>query len=191
MIVAGKEIYMSRLSKILSIVVVVVFALACNFVTQPINDAQNLALTAQSVATLIPVETLQALPSLIPAETLQALPSAIPTLEALASALPDFGNMFNPQGTPVQEWMGIPIMPQATAGQEFSEQNTYSFRVNATTTEIQDFYTEQLTTLGWEQPFSFPLEAEGGIMIFQKDESALTITIISSEGSLVVALTLA
>ena len=108
---------MSRLSKILSLTVVVLFVLACNFVTQPINDAQNLAKTAQALGTALPVETLQALPSLIPAETLQALPSAVPTLEAIAT---QFGGFFDPQGTPVQEWKGIPIMPQATAGQEFS-----------------------------------------------------------------------
>src|SRR5215212_6901044 len=111
---------MTRLSKILSFIVVLVFLLACNMVTQPLNDAQNLAQTAQAVASSIPLETLQAVPSaiasVIPQETLQALPSAMPTIEALAT---NFGNMFDPQGTPVQEWKGIPIMPQASAGQEF------------------------------------------------------------------------
>jgi hypothetical protein len=186
---------MSRLAKFLSLTGLIVFLLACNFVTQPLDDAQNLAQTAQALGTSIPIETLQALPSVIesaiPAETLQALPSAMPTLEALASALPDFSNIFNPQGTPVQEWRGIPVMPQATAGQEFAENNTYSFRVAATAQEVQDFYNTQLEPLGWNQPFSFPLEDEGGIMVFQKDESVLTITIVASEGSLVVALTLA
>ena len=66
---------MSRLSRLLAISVLVLLVLACNFVTQPINNAQNLAGTAQALGTLIPIETLQALPSLIPAETLQALPS--------------------------------------------------------------------------------------------------------------------
>ena len=182
---------MSRLSKFLMVTIVVVFLLACNFVTQPINDAQNLAQTAQALGTAIPIETLQALPSLIPAETLQALPSAVPTLEALASAMPDFESMLNPQGTPVQEWKGIPIMPQATAGQEFSENNTYSFKAQVTTTEVQEFYSEQLTALGWTQPFSVPIQAEGGIMVFQKEGSGLTVTITASEGSAVVILTLA
>ena len=182
---------MSRLSKFLSLTVVIVFLLACNFVTGPIQDAQNLAETAQSVSTLIPFETLQALPSAIPAETLQALPSAIPTVEALASALPDFGNMFDPQGTPVQDWRGVPIMPQATAGQEFSENNTYSFRAPVTVQEVQDFYNQNLASLGWEQSFSLPLETEGGFIAFQKDGSTLTVTITSFEGSVVVILTLA
>jgi hypothetical protein len=182
---------MSRLSKFLFVSVLVVFILACNFVTEPINDAQNLAKTAQALGTAIPIETLQALGSAIPAETLQALPSAVPTLEALASALPDVSNMFNPQGTPVQEWKGIPIMPQATAGQEFSENNSYSFRANVTAKEVQDFYNEQLTALGWTQPFSFPVEEGGGLLTFQKDDSSLLITITSSEGSTVVLLTMA
>jgi hypothetical protein len=185
---------MSRLSKFLSLTVLLSFVLACNFVTQPINDAQNLAQTAQAIGTTIPIETLQALPSAIasaiPQETLQALPSAVPTLEALASALPDFGDMFNPQGAPVPEWRGIPVPPEAIAGQEFSENNTYSFKTNLTAQQIQDFYNEKLTALGWEQPFSFPMGEEGGLMSFQKEQSSLAVTIIPSEGSIVVLLVL-
>lgn len=181
---------MSRQSKILSLTLLLLFLLACNFVTQPLNDAQNLAQTAQAIGTAIPIETLQALPSaiasVIPAETLQALPSAVPSLEAMAT---NIGNMFDPQGTPVQQWNGIPIMPQASAGQEFSQNSSYSFRFTGTTQEVQDFYNEQLTALGWSQPFSFPVEAEGGILTFQKENSTLLITITASEGSVVVLLT--
>jgi hypothetical protein len=185
---------MSRLSKILSLMVLLVFLLACSFVTQPLNEAQNLAQTAQAVASSLPIETLQAaasqIASAIPAETLQALPSAMPTLQALASSLPDFGNMFDPQGTPVQEWRGIPILPQATAGQEFSENNTYSFKANVTAKEVQDFYNEKLAALGWSQPFSLPIQAEGGLLVFQKEQSSLAITITTTEGSAVVLLVL-
>jgi hypothetical protein len=166
---------------------VVLFILACNFVTQPIKDAQNLAGTAQSLATAIPIQTLQALPSALPMETLEALPSVAPTIEALAT---DFGDFLNPQGTPVQEWKGIPIMPQATAGQEFTERDTYSFKAPVTTKDVQDFYNQKLTDLGWKQPFSVPGGAEGGIMTFQKDNSTLVVTITSSDNSVVVLLTL-
>lgn len=178
---------MSRLSKFLTVSVVVVFVLACNFVTQPVKDVQNLAGTAQSLATAIPIQTLEALPSALPMETLQALPSVAPTLEALAT---DFGNLRNPQGTPAQEWKGIPIMPQATAGQEFTANNTYSFKAPVTTKEVQDFYNEKLTALGWTQPFSLPVGAEGGIMTFQKDNSTLLVTITSSDKSVVVLLSM-
>src|SRR5689334_17679362 len=104
MIVVGKEFYMSRLSKILFVTVVVLFVLACNLVTQPIKDAQNVAGTVKSLATAVPIQTLQALPSaiasVIHAETLVALPSMAPSLEALAT---DFGNLLNPQSAPATE----------------------------------------------------------------------------------------
>ena len=179
---------MSRLSKYLAISLVIVFILACNFVTQPIKDAQEIAGTAQAIGTLVPVETLRALPSLIPAETLQALPSTVPTFEAIAT---QFGGFFNPQGTPVQEWKGIPIMPQATTGQEFPDNNTYSFKANVTTKEVQDFYNEKLSALGWKQAMSFPVQEEGGIIVFQKDSNILTITMAASEGVTTVVLTMA
>ena len=183
---------MSRLSKFLFVFGVVMFVLACNFVTQPIKDAQNLAGTAEAIGSAIPIETLQALPSaiasVIPAETLQALPSSAPTIEALAT---QFGNTLNPQGAPAQEWKGIPIMPQATAGQEFSESSTYSFKATITTKEVEDFYNEKLTALGWNQPLKIPVGAEGGIMTFQKDSSTLVITITASNGEVVVLLTMA
>jgi hypothetical protein len=164
----------------------ILFVLACNFVTQPIEDVQNIAGTAQALGTAIPIETLQALASAIPAETLQSLPSAVPTFEALAT---QFGNFFNPQGTPVSEWNGIPIMPQATAGQEFNA-TTYSFKATATATEAQDFYNAQLTSLGWTQLFSMPGGAEAAVLSFEKDDTSLLITIAPAEGSIVVLLNL-
>ena len=182
---------MSRFTKILSLLVVVLFVLACNFVTQPVKDVQDLAGTAQSIASSIPIETIQALPSaiasVIPAETLEALPSSVPTFEALAT---QFGNTLNPQGTPAQEWRGIPVMPQATAGQEFSENNLYSFKASATTQEVLDFYNEKLKGLGWNESLNMPGGTEGGFMAFQKDSSILTIVITSSDNSVVVLLTM-
>jgi hypothetical protein len=194
MIMTGKEIHMSRVSKILMVSVVILFVLACNFVTQPVRDVQNLAGTAEAIGSAIPIETLQALPSaiasMIPAETLQALPSAAPTIEALAT---QFGNALDPQGAPAQEWKGVPVMPQATAGQEFTENGTniYSFKASATAQEVQDFYKDKMTALGWNQSFSMPGGSEGGFMAFQKDSSFLTIVITSSDNGVVVLLTLA
>jgi len=181
---------MSRLNKFISITIFVLFVLACNFVTQPIEDVQNVAGTAQSIASALPMETLQALASQVasqvPAETLQALPSAAPTLEALAT---QFGSMFNPQGTPVEAWKDIPIMPEATAGQEFDSQN-YSFKTSATVQDVQNYYNEQLAGLGWTQISNVPSDTNGAIMLFSKGSNVLTILITSNEGSTVVILTL-
>jgi len=181
---------MSRINKLISITILVLFILACNFVTQPIKDVQNVAGTAQSIASALPIETIQALASQvasqIPVETLQALPSAAPSLEALAT---QFGNMFNPQGTPVETWNDIPIMPEATAGQEF-DSKTYSFKTNATVQDVQNYYNEQLPGLGWSQTFNVPADANGAIMVFSKGSNVLTLTISVPEGSTVVILTL-
>ena len=171
---------MSRLNKLVSITILVLFILACNFVTQPIRDVQNVAETAQSFASALPVETIRALASQVPVETLQSLQTVIP----------DFGNYFDPQGTPVEVWRDIPIMPQATAGQEF-DNGTYSFKADATLQEAQNYYSEQLKDLGWNQTFSMPADANGAVMIFSKDSNILTVTMASLEGSTVVILTLA
>lgn len=181
---------MSRLNKSLSITILVLFVLACNFVTEPIRDVQNVAETAQSFASALPVETLQALASQVasqvPIETLQALPSAVPSLEAFAT---QFGSIFDPQGTPVQVWREIPIMPQATAGQEFDGE-TYSFKVNATSQEVQDFYTAELPKLGWEA-LSMPTQGDAMLMVFSKGSNILTITVAPAQSEMVVLLVLA
>src|SRR6185503_17241472 len=101
---------MSRLTKFLLVFVLIVFILACNTVTKPFNDAQNVVETAQSFATAMPLETLQSFATNLPSST----------LEAMASQIPDLENMFNPQGEPVADWNDIPIMSDATRGQEFS-----------------------------------------------------------------------
>ena len=171
---------MSRLSKILLVTGLIVFALACNFVTQPIRDAQDTVSTVQSVASALPLETIQAFATSLPRET----------LEAVSSALPNFGNMFDPQGEPVSEWNGVPIMSQATAGQEH-DANNYSFKFTGTAKEAQDFYDAQMKELGWTSMFSMPGDENGAVLAFQKDSKILTITIVTTEGSTVVVLTMA
>lgn len=182
---------MSRFTKYSILILLLLFILACNAVTQPIEDVQNLAGTAESFASAMPLETLQAVASQIPVETLQALPSALPTVEVLATSFADIGDMFNPQGTPVSEWNGVPVMPQATAGQEFAETGTYSYKVNATVAEAQEFYNSQLTASGWTSLFNSPAENNGTVQVFQKDESFLTITIMDVQGQVLVLLALA
>lgn len=184
---------MSRLIKILPLLIVLLFVLACATVTQPFNDVKNLAGTAESLATAMPVETLKSFATQLPLETLQSFVTQIPeeTLQAIPSKMPDFESMFNPQGTPVSEWNGVPVMPQATAGQEFPDAKTYSFKVNATVKEAQDFYKAELEKQGWTSFFNMPGDTNGSVQIFQKDDKTLTITIADTNDSVVVILTLA
>lgn len=182
---------MTRFTKFLSLSILILFILACNTVTKPIGDVQDLAGTAQSIASAMPIETLQAMASQVPIETLQALPSAMPTFEALASSMPDVTTCVDPQGSPVSDWNGIPVMPQATAGQECPDLNSYSFKTSATVKEVQDFYTAELEGLGWSVLFNMPAGDAGAVQSFQKDGSSLTITITAMEDSVVVLLTMA
>lgn len=170
---------MSRLSRILLVSGLIVFALACNFVTQPIRDAQEAVNTVQSVASALPLETIQSFVTSMPLETPQAL----------ASALPDFGNMFDPQGEPVSEWNGIPIMSQATAGQEHDQYN-YSFKFTGTTQEAQSFYETEMVALGWTSMFSMPSGDNGAVLSYQKGDNVLTITIVTTADTTAVVLTL-
>jgi hypothetical protein len=179
----------------MSLTVLVLIVLACNSVTQPFNQARDLAGTAQAIATAMPIQTLQSLATQIstqiPVETFEAFPSMIPSLQALATNMPDFEGYFNPQGTPVSEWNGIPIMPQATAGQEFKDSKTYSFKVNATVKDAQDFYKAELEKLGWSSTFSMPGNEEVSVEMFQKDGNFLTVTVTNVKGTVVVVLTMA
>jgi hypothetical protein len=186
---------MTRLTKFLTLSILLLFILACSTVTRPFNEAKDLAGTAQAIATAMPVQTLQSLATQfatqVPQGTLEALPSAIPSLEALATNMPDIQGFFNPQGTPVSEWNGIPVMPQATAGQEFKDSNTYSYKVDASIKEVQDYYKAELEKLGWNSSFNMPGNDTVAVAMFQKDNSFLTVTITDVNGSVVVLLSLA
>ena len=160
---------MSRLSRFMFIVGLVVFLLACNFVTQPIRDAQEVVNTVQSVASAMPLETLQAIATNMP----------VSTLEAVSSAIPDLEKMFNPQGTPVTDWNNIPIMSDATAGEEYSD-TSYSFATPSTASAVKDFYDSKLKDLGWDTLFDSQVSDQGGLLLFQKDNALLTITIATN-----------
>jgi hypothetical protein len=171
---------MSRRTKFTFLLFAILFLLACNTVTQPVKDVQNLAGTAQSFATAMPMETLKAVASEIPMSTLEALPSAMPDVQA----------MMNPQGTPVSEWQGVPVMSQATAGQEFPDSKSYSFKVNATVKEVQDYYNTELPKQGWSSSLSMPMGDNASLQSFEKDNSGLTVTTVNINGSIVVILTM-
>ena len=76
---------MRRIFQYALLVILIGTVLACGVISNPLSGAQNLASTAQALA------------------------SALPT------GLPDVTKYMNPQGTPVSDWNGIPVMPQASA----------------------------------------------------------------------------
>jgi len=158
---------MSRTSRVLLLMVPLVFVLACSLVTKPFDNAQNAVQTAQSLATSMPnvASTAEAFATNMPVQTLEALPSV----------MPDIQNAVDPQGKPVSDWNGIPVIPSATAGQESSD--LYSFKANATTKEVFDYYEAEMTKLGWTSLFNLPDTGSGALLSYQKDNHTATVTI--------------
>jgi hypothetical protein len=130
---------------------------ACSMPVQP-----PAALTPSVAATVGPV-----LMATITPTYLGPLPTKM--VDAVASLLPE--------GQPSAEWKGIPIMPNASAGE--GDEEGYVFTVKATTQQVQDFYQAELGKLGW-QPFGTGNRDASLVLMFTNSESAtLTISIIA------------
>jgi hypothetical protein len=64
----------------------------------------------------------------------------------------------NPVGTPLESWQDIPIMKEATAGQEF-QSDIYSYKAAATLQQASAFYSKQANSLNWS---CFPMASGYG-----------------------------
>jgi hypothetical protein len=159
------------------------FVLACQTLLRPVNQAQDLARTAEALSTqAIQMATqAQALPTTA-ANPTEAIPGAQPTQVPVGTPGP--GNIFDPQGAPLSSWKDIPVMPQAVAGEE--AEGMYSFRVNASIKEVQDYYTAQLPPLGWQLLFSGDMP----ILVFTRNGQTLSVTISEQSNGTVVLLAL-
>jgi hypothetical protein len=80
-------------------------------------------------------------------------------------------------------------MSQATAGQEFPDTSSYSFKASATVKEATDFYNTEMVKLGWSSTITVPGSEQGAVLVFLKDSSFVTITISAQGDSIVVILT--
>ncbi|MFH1184560.1 MAG: hypothetical protein V1755_05915 [Chloroflexota bacterium] len=144
--------------------------MACSLATTPLSQAQDLALTAEAFATTVP--------------------SGMPGIEGMPDipGVPDATVFLHPSGSPASEWRGIPIMPEASAGEEF-DSNIYSFRAaRITGIEVEEFYDAQLEILGWSSPVRTNVGTAGGYMLFTNGTDALSIMVTRSEGDIVVLL---
>lgn len=165
---------MSNIRKSLVVIPVLLFILACQAVTRPIEQVKDTAGTAAAFATQagqVVTQVSGLATEVAPFKTLMPDPSAMPEFPS--------GNPFDPQSPPLSEWKGIPIMPQASAGEE--SDGMYVFKTGATSQEIQDFYNTQLPSLGWETTVSLPLEGTA-ILLYSKGNQVLSVTIMPTEG---------
>ncbi len=184
---------MSNTRKLLIVIPALLFILACQTLTRPLDKAKETAATAQSMVTevvgvateaggfvteLAPVGTAVAT-DLVPVETAIASGTDIPGMPNFPS-----GNVLNPQGKPVDKWKDIPVMPQANAGQDFD--TMYSFTVDATMPEVTKYYEDSLPKLGWEKLASVPSSNDATFIIFTKGNQTVSITVMAADKGMLV-----
>ena len=117
----------------------------------------------QTTPTIVPTLTLTVIPTLIPTNT--SLPPTEKT-EAVSALVPE--------GQPASEWKGIPIMPNAIAGE--GDEESYVFTVKATPQQVQEYYQLELVKLGW-QPFATGDGNSFSLMLMFTNNASTTLTI--------------
>ena len=124
-------------------------------------------------------------PTAIPTSTFTAVPTLAPTITSLQfTETPDAVEALLPVGQPASEWNGIPIMPNAIAGEGDAE--SYVFTVKATPQQVQAFYQTELEKLGW-QAFAQG-NGNSSLMFMDKTSSTLTVSIIAKGDEVLVLL---
>jgi hypothetical protein len=139
---------------------IVIVSLACGVVSQALPGTQTPFPTLPPLATVTtaPLATDTTIPS--PTSMPTQIPTTAPSATAdplAATQLAMMGSMgaittaslyFHPVGTPLTNWRSVPIMQQATAGQQFSGY-IYSHTAAATLTQACLFYEATAQSLGF------------------------------------------
>ena len=154
---------MKNIAKAVILSVLVITLAACN------------TFVPQATETPIPTETS------LPTSTHTLEPTSTPTLAPTRTPVPPTETPSEPvlpipSGEPSSEWAGIPIMPNALAGE--GDSSGYSFTIDASLNEIQTFYETELPKLGWNVFASGLGTTDAVILMFMKDAGILSVSII-------------
>jgi hypothetical protein len=149
---------MAHLRKVALLVVLSIGMLACSLIAGPASPTASVPASPITGPSDTPASTstVQVSNTHAPsgAPTGAASPSETPNPDLQSVPIP-FANLmgirqyFNPVGIPVQTWNGIPIMPQATTGQEFKPGAVYSFKAAAAIAQGVSFYKGKISALGY------------------------------------------
>lgn len=154
---------MKKLVELTLIAFVLVFAASCAGTAPPAPTATIPPTLPPPTETPAPTET----PLPPPTETL--IPPT-PTEEGFLLPLP--------QGEPLSQWNGVPIMPGALNGEE-SDSDAYIFTIQSSSEDIQNFYQSELPKVGWD--FLAVGEGDTGnvLMIFMGEKGTFTVSIFT------------
>jgi hypothetical protein len=119
--------------------------------------------------------SIQTTPTTVATLTVTVVPTLIPTNTSLPpTEKPETVSVLVPEGQPAAEWNGIPIMPDAIAGE--GDEESYVFTVKATPQQVQEYYQLELGKLGW-QPFSTGEGNSSSLMLMFTNNASATLTI--------------
>ncbi len=143
-----------------------------------------LSLVAASCSTFAPA------PTATPTQTARSTPTETPSPTATSTPLPtstpkpptatpDVISAILPVGTPISEWKGIPIMPDAINGE--GDDKGYTFTIKADSETIQVFYETELSKQGYTLFATGTGSGKNTVMlIFMKGTDIVSISIIPS-----------
>ena len=158
---------MTRAARSLCVIACFIITLACGTSAQPIAPTAIHPISTETI--LSPAassDTPATINTVLPTDTSVPAVAVSPTVNPtdaytnalIATAVANMGlslDLINnrslytdPVGTPVDNWHGLPIMSQATDGQEFTPE-IYSYKADATLQQAQQFYTSKIAALGW------------------------------------------
>jgi hypothetical protein len=132
--------------------------------------------------------SIQTTPITLPTLTLSVVPTLIPTNTSLPpTEKTEAVSALVPEGQPASEWKGIPIMPNAIAGE--GDEESYVFTVKATSQQVQEYYQLELGKLGW-QPFATGTGNSSSLILMftNNDSTTLTISVIAKGDEVLVLL---
>jgi hypothetical protein len=123
---------------------------------------------------------IQPTPTAIPILTF----TVIPTLARTNTLPPTETSDGAPEGQPASEWNGIPIMPEAIAGE--GDEESYVFTIKATPQQVQEYYQLELGKLGWH-PFATG-DGDSSLVFINNTSETLTISTIAKGDEVLVLL---
>ena len=150
---------MDNLRRYALLLVLLVAVLACGLITAPATSTPSPLPEMRSPSPTTALTDTPSFTATLPATDTPAptdTPAASETPNPLAGLPLPFMNLggglqeyLNPVGQPVQTWNGIPIMPEATAGQEYKPGQVYGFKAAATLAQGVKFYVSKISALGY------------------------------------------
>lgn len=120
--------------------------------------------------TAMPLLTFTVVVTLAPANTSLQLPRTVDT----------------DAGKPASDWNGIPIMPDAIAGE--GDEESYVFTVKATPQQVQEYYQLELGKLGWQPSTNGDGDSSSMLMFTNNDSATLTVSMIAKGDEVLVVL---